>query len=102
MRNTNIIDRIAEATPRLRTKFVAGYYLLTILTSAFIIFFHGSVPFVVDLVAAGFYLLATAVLYDLSQLKPKSLAVLRDLLRSSRLTFHSHDSPVNRIAPRGA
>jgi len=102
MRNTNIIDRIAEATPRLRTKFVAGYYLFTILTSVFIIFFHGSVPFVVDLVAGGFYLLATAVLYDLSQLKPKSLALLRALVRPQRLTFHSHDSPVNRIAPRGA
>ena len=101
MTNTNIIDRIAEAAPRMRTKFVAGYYLLTILTSVFILFLHGSVPFAADLVAAGFYLVATALLYDLSRPKPKSLAVLRDLMRP-RLTFHSHDGPVNRIAPRGA
>ena len=102
MTNTNMIERIAETAPRLRSKFVAGYYLLTILTSVFILFFHGRVPFVADLVAAGFYLLATILLYDLSQPKPKSLAVLRDLVRPRQLTFHSHDSPVNGIAPRGA
>ena len=102
MTNTNIIERIAGAAPRLRTKFVAGYYLLTILTSVFILFFHDRVPFVADLVAAGLYLLATAFLYDLSQPKPKSLAALRDLSRPSKLVFHPHDRTVNRIAPRGA
>ncbi len=102
MTNTNMIERIAEAAPRLRTKFVAGYYLLTIVTSVFILFFHGRVPFVLDLVAAGFYLLVTALLYDLSQPKPKSLVVLRDVVRPRELTFRPHDRTVSRIAPRGA
>ena len=102
MTNPNMIERIAEATPRLRTRFVAGYYVLTILTSVFILFFHASVPFAVDLVTAGFYLLATVLLYDLSQPKPRSLRVLREFGRPRELSFHPHDRPVNRIAPRGA
>ncbi len=102
MTNTKTIERIAEAAPRLRTRFVAAYYLLTILTSVFILFFHSSVPFAVDLITAGFYLFATALLYDLSQPKPRSLTVLRGFARPRELTFHPHDRPVNRIAPRGA
>lgn len=107
MTNTNIIERIAQATPRLRTKLVVGYYLLTIVTSTFILFFRGRVAFAVDLVAAVFYLAVTALLYDLSQPRPKSfpwLTALYELakLALGRLHLHSHAETVDRIAPGGA
>jgi hypothetical protein len=106
MTNTNIIERIAETTRRLRTKFVAAYYLLTILTSAFILFFHGSFPFAADLTVTFFYLAATALLYDLSQPKPKSIPLIAALfyfaqLAVERVRFRPHGRTAHRIAPGG-
>ena len=61
------IERIAQAPPRLRNKFVGVYYLLTVLTGIFILWFHGKLAFVADFVVALFYLAVTALFYDLSR-----------------------------------
>ena len=54
------------ASPNLRTKFVIVYYLLTISTGAFLLFFHGQMAVLVDFVVSIFYVAVTALLYLLS------------------------------------
>jgi hypothetical protein len=56
-----------EIVTRYRSRFVALYYLLTILMGAFILFFHGRVALTADIIATVFYLAATALFYDLSK-----------------------------------
>jgi hypothetical protein len=68
MSTTEMMERIAEASPRLQAKFVGVYYLITILTGAFILFFRGRSAIAADIVAAVFYLAVTALLYELSRL----------------------------------
>lgn len=63
MSTTKMMERIVEASPRLQTKLVGVYYLITILTSACILFFHDRLAFTV----AVFYLAITALLYELSK-----------------------------------
>jgi len=67
MSTAEIKIRIHEASPRLRAKFVCVYYLLTVLTGAFILFFHGRFALTADLVVSAFYLNLTALLYALSR-----------------------------------
>jgi len=55
------------ASPNLRTKLVVIYYVLTIFTGAFLLFFHGSMAFVVDFMVRIFYVAVTALLYVLSR-----------------------------------
>jgi hypothetical protein len=50
----------------LRTKFVVAYYVLTIFTGAFLLFFHGSMALVVDFLVSVVYVAVTALLYLLS------------------------------------
>jgi len=64
MSTTEIVQRIETPSSG---KSVVGYYVLTILTGAFVLFFHGRSAFVVDLVAGVFYLVVTAFLYALSK-----------------------------------
>jgi len=59
--------RLVETSPRLRNKVVAAYYLFTVLTGAFVLFFHGRLAWAADLVVAVFYLAVTAALYGLSR-----------------------------------
>jgi hypothetical protein len=82
MHDANYIEHTAQTTARLKTKFVAGYYLLTIVTSIVILFVHGRLAFATDLVAAVFYLAVTALLYDRSQPKPRSLRWLAALIHA--------------------
>jgi hypothetical protein len=56
-----------ESAARYRGRFVALYYLLTILMGAFVLFFHGRVALTADIIATVFYLAATALFYDLSK-----------------------------------
>jgi hypothetical protein len=67
MSTAEMMERIAGGLPRHRAKLVGAYYVLTILTGAFILFFHGRVAFAADLVVAVFYIAATALFYDLSK-----------------------------------
>ena len=66
MSTVEITKHIAEKPPRTSSKFVAAYYLLTILTGAFLLFFHGRLAFAVDLLVGVFYLVVTAFLYGVS------------------------------------
>lgn len=56
-----------EVATRYRSRFVALYYLLTILMGAFILFFHGRVALTADIIATICYLALTALFYDLSR-----------------------------------
>ena len=51
---------------RLRARFVGAYYLLTVATGAFILFFQGRMAFMADLLVGISYLAATAFLYGWS------------------------------------
>lgn len=61
MSTAHITKRIGPA--RSRDAFVAGYYLLTILTGLLVLFVRGVT---VDLIAGVFYVAVTAVLYVVS------------------------------------
>ena len=66
MKSTQI-NRILGASSRHRTTLVGIYYLLTILTGAFLLLFQGRAAFVTDIITSAFYLGVTAVFYDLSR-----------------------------------
>ncbi|HKV77358.1 MAG TPA: hypothetical protein VJP02_04425 [Candidatus Sulfotelmatobacter sp.] len=72
MSTAEITKQVAEASTRVDSKFIGGYYLLTILTGAFVLFFHGSFSFAVDLLVGVFYLAVTAFLYGLATPTNKS------------------------------
>ena len=63
-------ERIAQAAARLKTKFVVGYYLLTVVVSAVILCWHGRLAVTADLLAALFFLVVTVLFYELSQPDP--------------------------------
>ena len=65
MGTVEITEPMAEGSPR-RTRFVPAYYLLSILTGMIFLFIHGRLAFAADLVAAAFYVAATALFYGLS------------------------------------
>jgi hypothetical protein len=67
MSATNITKQIPTTAPRLMTRFVAAYYLLTILTGTFVLFFHSGRALAADLILGGFYLSLTIVLYAWSK-----------------------------------
>jgi hypothetical protein len=52
-----------QSTVSPRSKLIGAYYLLTIFTGAFILFFHGKLAFAADLCIGLFYLVVTAFLY---------------------------------------
>ena len=72
MSTVEITKHIAEKPPRSSSRFVAAYYLLTILTGAFLFFFHGRLAFAVDLFVGVFYLVVTAFLYGVSASRDKT------------------------------
>jgi hypothetical protein len=57
---------ISDSKPRVGSKMIGAYYLLTILTGAFVLAFYGRLAFVVDLLIGTFYVVVTAFLYGLS------------------------------------
>ena len=72
MSTVEITKHIAEKPPRSSSRFVAAYYLLTILTGAFLLFFHGRLAFAIDLLVGVFYLVVTAFLYGMSTSRHKT------------------------------
>jgi hypothetical protein len=66
MSTAQVTKRITEAPPRLRDKFIGAYYLLTVVTGVFVLFFHGRLAFAADLGAGAFYLIVTAFFYRMS------------------------------------
>lgn len=50
-----------------RNTFVGAYYVLTILTGAVLLFFHGRLAFAADFIASVLYLVVTAFWYGASR-----------------------------------
>ena len=78
MTDANCIEPTAQAAARRKTKFVAGYYLITIVTSTVILFVHGRLALAADFLAAVFYLAMTALLYDLSRPKARTAGLRKE------------------------
>ena len=57
---------ITDNKPRIGSRIIGAYYLLTILTGAFVLVFQGRLAFAVDLLVGLFYLVVTAFLYGMS------------------------------------
>ena len=66
MSTIEITKRIPASSSRVASKFIGLYYLLTILTGALLLFFHGRFAFAADLLAGTLYLVVTAILYGFS------------------------------------
>ena len=58
--------QISDDKPRVDSRIIGAYYLLTILTGAFVLVFQGRLAFAVDLLIGIFYLVVTAFFYGLS------------------------------------
>jgi hypothetical protein len=67
MSTNEMIEHIADASPRLKSKVVGLYYLLTLVMGTFVLFVHGRFAFAADLLATAFYIAATAFVYVLSR-----------------------------------
>jgi len=59
--------RIAEASPRLKGKIVAVFYLLTVLTGLLVFRAGGRQAFAVDVMATAFYVAVTVLFYALTR-----------------------------------
>ena|ERR1039458_3503437 len=70
-------ERIAEASPRLKARLTAVFYLLTTIAAGAVFFFHGTLGLAIVAVC---YLALTALFYDL--LRPVSKS--RSLFAASR------------------
>jgi len=66
MTSHEITRAITTEPSRHRARFVGAYYLLTIATGTFILFFQGRMAFLADLLVGISYLAATAFLYGWS------------------------------------
>jgi hypothetical protein len=60
-------ERIAEASPHFKAQITGAFYLVTILMGGVVLFVHGSLGLVVDLVATACYIAVMALFYHLSQ-----------------------------------
>jgi VIT1/CCC1 family predicted Fe2+/Mn2+ transporter len=78
MSTHEITRALTPASSRLRARLVGAYYLLTIATGAFILFFHGRVAFIADLLVGISYLAVTALLYGWSASGNKGKSVRRE------------------------
>jgi hypothetical protein len=78
MSTVQISKQISGTSPRVGSKFIGAYYLLTISTGAFVLFFHGRLAFAVDLVVGVSYLAVTALLYVLSASAHKSKGLAKE------------------------
>lgn len=71
MSTAEVTKPLTEKTSR-ASSFIAAYYLLTILTGAFVLSFHGRLAFAADVFVGLFYLVVTAFLYGMSAARDKS------------------------------
>lgn len=66
MNTAALTKQISESKPRVNSKFVGAYYLLTISIGVFVLFFRGGWAFAVDVLVGVLYLAITAFLYGAS------------------------------------
>jgi hypothetical protein len=78
MSSAQISKRMSGTSPRVASKFIGAYYLLTISTGAFVLFFHGRLAFEVDLAVGVSYFAVTALLYGLSASAHKNKGLPKD------------------------
>ena len=67
MSTAEMKGRIAEASPRFKTKITGLFYLVTILTGGVVLFVHGRLGLLIDLIAAVCYIAVTALFYELNR-----------------------------------
>jgi hypothetical protein len=67
MNTAEMKERIAEASPRFKATITGVFYLVTILTGAVVLFAHGRLGLVLDLIASVCYIAVTALFYELSR-----------------------------------
>jgi hypothetical protein len=60
-------ERIAEASPHFKTRITGAFYFVTIVTGGVVIFAHGRLGLVFDLIASVCYIAVTALFYELSR-----------------------------------
>jgi hypothetical protein len=58
---------MAEASPRFKAGVTGLFYLVTVLTGGAVLFAHGKLGFVFDLIAAACYIGVSALFYELSR-----------------------------------
>jgi hypothetical protein len=66
MSTSEMKERIAEASPRFKARITGVFYLITILTGAVVLFAHGRLGLVLDLIVSVCYIALTALFYELS------------------------------------
>jgi len=66
MSTVALTKQISDGKPRVGSRIIGAYYLLTVLTGAFVMVFHGRLAFAADLLIGTFYLVVTAFLYGIS------------------------------------
>jgi hypothetical protein len=66
MSTVALSKQISDSKPRVGSRIIGAYYLLTILTGAFVLAFQGRLAFAADVLVGVFYLVVTAFLYGLS------------------------------------
>jgi hypothetical protein len=72
-----MMERIAEASPRLKARMAGLFYLLAILTGVFAVFIvHGRLGFVAELIAGACNIAVTLLLYGIFRPVNRSLSLL--------------------------
>ena len=85
-----MMERIAEASPRLKARIAGAFYLLSVVTAAFTeIFVHGSLNIAGGLVAVSIMVAVTLLLYELFKAVNRGLSLLAALLGLVGLTFEA-------------
>jgi hypothetical protein len=74
------IERIAEASPRLKARIAGAFYLLNILTGALALFVSGKLGVAANLIAAACYVVVTLLFYDIFKPVNRNLSLLAALL----------------------
>ena len=58
---------MADLSPRFKARLAGVFYLVTIVMGGIVLFVHGGLGLVVDLLATACYIAMTAFFYDLSR-----------------------------------